>query len=160
MIPQKFLNYISDMNVWYADGRREPHKPLLLLLALARIQAGKPRLMPFDEIEEKLQQIIEDFGPNRPPHPEYPFWRLRSEEIWEIPQSHTVHTTKSGRASRKCLRDHKIEGGFSTEAFALLTANPELLEQAAMILLNDNYPSSIHQDVLDGVGLEIDVTST
>ncbi|WP_308874623.1 hypothetical protein [Thiothrix subterranea] len=63
MIPQKFLNYISDMNVWYADGRREPHKPLMLLLALARIQAGKPRLMPFDEIEEKLQQIIEDFGP-------------------------------------------------------------------------------------------------
>lgn len=77
-----------------------------------------------------------------------------------MPQSHTVPTTKSGSASRKCLRDDKIEGGFSTEAFALLTADPELREQAAMILLNDNYPASIHQDVLDGVGLEIDVTST
>ena len=160
MIPQRLLNYVSDMNVWYADERREPQKPLLLLLALARVQAGKPRLMAFDEIEEKLQQVTEDFGPNRPPHPEYPFWHLHSEKIWEIPQSHTVPTTKSGSASRKYLRDHKIQGGFSMEAFDLLTADPELLEQAAMILLNDNYPSSIHQDVLDGVGLEIDVTST
>ncbi len=160
MIPQRFLNYVSDMNTWYADGRREPQKPLLLLLALARVQAGKPRLMAFDEIEEKLQQVIEDFGPNRPPHPEYPFWHLHSEKIWEIPQSHTVPTTKSGSASRKYLRDHKIQGGFSPEAFTLLTTDPNLLEQAAMILLDDNYPSSIHQDVLDGVGLEIDVTST
>jgi putative restriction endonuclease len=116
--------------------------------------------MAFDEIEEKLQQVIEDFGPNRPPHPEYPFWHLRSEKIWEIPQSHTVPTTKSGSASRKYLRDHQIQGGFSPEAFTLLTTDPDLLEQAAMILLDDNYPSSIHQDVLDGVGLEIDVTST
>jgi putative restriction endonuclease len=160
MIPKRFLNYVSDMNTWYADGRREPQKPLLLLLALARVQAGKPRLMAFDEIEEKLQQVIEDFGLNRQPHPEYPFWHLRSEKIWEIPQNHTVPTTKSGSASRKYLRDHKIQGGFSPEAFALLTADPNLLEQAAMILLDDNYPASIHQDLLDGVGLEIDVTST
>jgi putative restriction endonuclease len=160
MTHEELLRHISNLKVWVKDGKRAPYKALMLLLALARIQAGKPRLMPFDEIEEKLQQVIEDFSPNRPSHPEYPFWHLRSEKIWEIPQNHTVPTTKSGSASRKYLRDHKIQGGFSPEAFALLTADPDLLEQAVMILLDDNYPSSIHQDVLDGVGLEIDVTST
>lgn len=160
MTPKKFLSYISGINTWYVDGRREPQKPLLLLLALARVQAGKPRLMAFDEIEEKLQQVIEDFGSCRPPHPECPFWHLHSEKIWETPQSNTIPTTKSGDVRRKYLRDHKIQGGFSQEVFALLTAVPGLLEQAVMILLDDNYPASIHQDVLDGVGLEIDVTST
>ncbi len=124
MIPKRFLNYISDMNTWNADGGREPQKPPLLLLALAREQAGKPRLMAFDEIEEKLQQVIEDFSPNRPPHPEYPFGHLRSEKIWEIPQSHTVPTTKSGSASRKHLRNHKIQGDVdaNTQPFCNLAA--------------------------------------
>lgn len=76
MIPQRLLNYVSDMNAWYADGRREPQKPLLLLLALARVQAGKPRLMAFDEIEEKLQQVIEDFGLNTSASPRIPFLAL------------------------------------------------------------------------------------
>ncbi|MDD5391709.1 MAG: hypothetical protein PHE17_01685 [Thiothrix sp.] len=117
-------------------------------------------MIAFDEIEEKLEQVIEDFSPSRQPHPEYPFWHLRSEKIWEVPQSHTIPTTSSGDADRKYLRDHKIQGGFSQEAFALLSSHSDLLERAAMILLDDNFPSSIHQDVLDGVGLEIDVTSS
>jgi putative restriction endonuclease len=160
MTPETLIRHFARLNVWTQGDIRAPHKPLLLLLALANLQQGKPRLMSFGEIEDKLEEVITAFGPNRPPHPEYPFWHLRSEKIWEVPQSYTVPTTSSGDADRKYLRDHKIQGGFSQEAFALLSSYSDLLERAAMILLDDNYPSSIHQDVLDGVGLEIDVTSS
>lgn len=158
MTPETLILHFASLNVWTQGDKRAPYKPLLLLLALANVQQGKPRLMSFHEVEDKLAEIITTFGPNRPPHPEYPFWHLKSEEIWEIPMHHTV-PTQSGSAGRKYLRENKIEGGFTEEAFILLKANPEFIEQAATHLLEDNFPSTLHQDILDMVGLGIDVSS-
>ncbi|MBJ6610750.1 MAG: hypothetical protein JG718_10360 [Candidatus Thiothrix moscowensis] len=90
MTPEALVNHFASINVWTQGDRRAPHKPLLLLLALARVQQGKSRLMSFTEIEVLLEKVITAFGPNRPPHPEYPFWHLKSEEIWEIPVHHSV----------------------------------------------------------------------
>ena len=41
---QKF----RDLNVWRRGDERAPHKPLLALYALAQIQSGAERLIPFD----------------------------------------------------------------------------------------------------------------
>ena len=45
-------------------GKYAPHKPLLLLLALARVQKGLPREVGFSEIELKLKSLLSDFGPS------------------------------------------------------------------------------------------------
>lgn len=158
MTPAMLIHHFASLNVWTQGDIRVPHKPLLLLFALANAQQSKPRLMPFHEIESKLEEIITAFGPNRSPQPEYPFWHLKSEEIWDIPLNYTV-PTKSGSAGRKYLRDNQIQGGFTDEVYALLKLNPGLIEQAAIHLLEDNFPSTLHQDILDMIGLGIDVSS-
>jgi hypothetical protein len=41
---QKF----RDLNVWRHGDERAPHKPFLALYALAQVQSGAERLIPFD----------------------------------------------------------------------------------------------------------------
>ncbi|MGA7409315.1 MAG: hypothetical protein WBW33_02455, partial [Bryobacteraceae bacterium] len=73
------------MNVWRRRDERAPHKPLLVLYALAKLQGGSSRLLPFDELEEPLTRLLRDFGPPRKSiHPELPFYHLQADGVWEI----------------------------------------------------------------------------
>lgn len=53
------LAQVRDLRQWRSGGQRAPHKPLLLLLALGRMQAGGERLMSFEEAEEPLCRLPE-----------------------------------------------------------------------------------------------------
>jgi putative restriction endonuclease len=71
LVPQSdLLDRFSGITVWKHGGERAPHKPLLILYALARLQRGEPRPIPFDDIEKDLSDLLQDFGPPRPPRPE------------------------------------------------------------------------------------------
>ncbi len=156
MQAEEFIAHINALNVWKKGDQRAPHKPLLLLLALARIAGDQTRLIPFNEIEKKLSQLLQDFGPSRTSYrPELPFWHLQSDGIWEIPNTTGV-LSSSGSISKKYLRDHNVMAGFTPEAYDLLKAHPALLEQTALQLLENNFPLSIHQDILDEVGLDFE----
>ena len=156
MNAQELITRIIALNVWKKGDQRAPHKPLLLLLALGRIHAELPRLIPFDQIDAKLTQLLQDFGPSRASYyPELPFWHLQSDLIWEMPRSTGV-LTASGSISKKYLRDNHVEAGFTQEVYDLLKTNAELLQQVAMQLLEDNFPPSVHQDILDEVGLDFE----
>lgn len=158
MNAQGLITRITDLNVWKKGDQRAPHKPLLLLLALARVNnTHLSRLIPFDDIEKKLTQLLEDFGPSRASyHPELPFWHLQSDQIWEMPRASEI-LTQSSSISKKYLRDNHVEAGFTQVVYELLKANPDLLQQVAMQLLEDNFPPSVHQDILDEIGLDFAV---
>ena len=58
-------------------GVYAPHKPLLILLALARAQRDEPRQVAFAKIDELLKRLLTEFGPSgagKSRH--YPFWHL------------------------------------------------------------------------------------
>lgn len=134
------------------DSKRVPERPLFLLLALGRLQQNKPRLMSFAEIEEQLEDLLEMYGRPVKPRPEYPFWHLRTAEFWEIPAEQSV-PTQSGSAARKYLRDNDIKAGFTEEAFKLIESHPELEDKLVMTLLEDHFPDSLHNDILDDAGV-------
>ncbi|OQX02085.1 MAG: hypothetical protein BWK73_43820 [Thiothrix lacustris] len=82
MNAQELITRITALNVWKKGDQRAPHKPLMLLLAMARVHTDQPRLIPFDGIEKKLTQLLQDFGPSRASYyPELPFWHLQSVDI-------------------------------------------------------------------------------
>jgi putative restriction endonuclease len=158
MNAQELITRITALNVWKKGDQRAPHKPLLLLLALGRIHTDLPRLIPFDQIETKLTQLLEDFGPFRANYyPELPFWHLQSDQIWEMPKTAGV-LTQSGSISKKYLRDNHVQAGFTQDVYDLLKANPDLLEQVAMQLLEDHFQPTMYQDILDEVGLDFEAT--
>jgi len=50
------LDRFATINIWRRGEERAPHKPMLLLYALAALQRGEDRLIPFAAIEEGWEQ--------------------------------------------------------------------------------------------------------
>jgi putative restriction endonuclease len=79
------LQQFQRLSTWSRGDQRAPHKPLVVLLALARWQQGQRSALPFADIEPDLTALLKEFGPTRQSfHPEYPFWRLRNDGVWMV----------------------------------------------------------------------------
>ena len=137
---------LDELNVWKRGNERAPHKPLLLLLAMGRAVRGEERLVSFREIEAPLTGLLRHFGPpRRAYHPEFPFRYLASDGLWEVPEVSSW--------SKKHLRDRGVKGGLPEPLYRLLTADPVSARLAARRLLNGHFPVSMHQHILEVVGL-------
>lgn len=151
------LTQIKNLNVYQRGGKRAPHKPLLLLLALARVAQHRERLALFSEIEEPLSRLLKDYGPPRKSiHPEYPFWWLQSDKLWEISNNDSlVRRVGSTSPLKSELVKKKVSGGFPEYVYEVFRKDSKFLERAVSVLLETNFPESLHQDILDEVGLSV-----
>lgn len=142
----------TDLRQWKRGEQRAPHKPLLLLLALARITRGEPRLTPFSELEADLSRLLREFGPpRRTQKPHYPFWRLQNDGLWEIPQAGSVQTNTSGDIRLTDAR--RLTGGLPESRHETLRADPRALQRMVAEILDAYFPPSYHDDLLDAVGM-------
>ena len=85
---EEALDRLSSLRQHQHDGKRVPHKPLLVLLALGQLQLSGTSEMPWTEVESKLADLIAEFGPpsrtSRRQSAAYPFTRLRSDGVWTL----------------------------------------------------------------------------
>ncbi len=155
MTSEQFLKLLTSVHTWKRrQERRAPYKPLLLLLALGRLRQGCPRLRLYRDIESELRKLLIGFGPPRKAyHPEQPFQRLPNDGLWELHGLSPTHLDASGQLRARSARDSELKGGFPAEIQAFLIAHPFELRQAVQYLLNDNFPESIHADLLEAVNL-------
>jgi putative restriction endonuclease len=140
---------------WSHGDRRAPHKPLLLLIALARLQRGEGRWLPFTEIEEPFRELLGQYGPEGSgKNPHYPFWRLRSDGIWEIPEADALAATQTSAGDVRLaeLRSIDARGGLRADIYEHLRARPELANTLATQILEDAFPPSLHESILEAVG--------
>lgn len=141
--------------MWRRGGSRAPHKPLLILYALSLCVQNKDRLTAYPIIENHLKKLLVEFGPSRKSyHPEYPFWRLQNDKIWELSNSENVTARKGNTDAKKSeLLKYNVHGGFTREIHQLLRDNPEVISEISLAILEDNFPHSMHDDILQAVGL-------
>ena len=137
---------LTELNVWKRGDECAPHKPLLLLWAMGRAARGEDRLVSFGEVEEPLTGLLRHFGPpRRAYHPEFPFRYLATDGLWEVP-----HVSSWGK---KHLRDQGVAGGLPEPLYRLLASDPTGARLAARRLLDEHFPASMHQHILEAVGL-------
>jgi len=160
MRPDELIERLLNLDVWKRRDERAPNKPLLILLYLGRLQQQRSRLARYEEISEKLRELLKDFGPPRKrPHPEFPFWYLKNEGIWEIPDDDLRAIEKvlkekgQQEPTAATLRKLRARGGFAEPVRQLLEGNQELQERAARALLEANFPSTRHDEILQAVGI-------
>jgi putative restriction endonuclease len=154
MTPDEFHQKLTNINVWKRGEQRAPHKPLLLLLAMGRAVRGEQRLALFSEIDEALTGLLRHFGPpRRRYHPEFPFRYLTNDGLWEIPNASLIDEARRGWG-KKALRDRGIIGGLPKSLYLLLVADSASAREAADLILDEHFPDSMHQHILEAVGLE------
>jgi putative restriction endonuclease len=139
-------------------GVYAPHKPLLVLLALARVQHGEPRLVAFSAVEKKLADLLTEFGPSSAAKSRhYPFWHLASDgdrTLWTLSGPAELLARQPGATPTLGeLRAPTVQGGFAPEVDAAL---PGLLEAVAARVLETCFPSTLHADITAAVGLTLD----
>lgn len=152
------LDRFARVTVWRRGGERAPHKPLLILYALAALQRGEPRLIPFERIEEDVGRLLRNFGPPRATRPEYPFWHLQSDGLWVIPERDVLQADIDAAPYRHnprltVIRSAKAHGGLEPSLYDILSSEPSLVNRIVTRILDDNFPPSVHQDILDAVGM-------
>ncbi len=148
------------ISAWKKARRRAPHKPLLLLLALGRLQRGEDRLVRFGELEDRLYSLLDSFGrTGNKQQPDLPFWHLCSDKLWEIPSADELPRHKGGK--RPFLEPLRAAaGGFPQELQTALEANPEMVAEIADAILIEHFPPTYHHRLLAEVGLTLHVLLT
>lgn len=153
MLIQEFKN----ITMWKRGGQRAPHKPLLVLYAIGCLLRKNNRLIPYKQIERDLRELLLAFGPSSiSPRAEYPFWRLQKDGIWEIENPERFKLTHSGDPYRTELINLEARGGFNKHVFEKLEKSTQTLKQVVEEILNDNFPESIHEDILQAVGIDLE----
>jgi putative restriction endonuclease len=148
---------VEVIKTWKRDDERAPHKPLLLLLALSRIVQGLPRLVPFEEIEEPLARLLDTFGPPRQSfHPEYPFWRLQRDGLWEVPGGEALKIRQGNTDPLKSeLIKHHSVGGFPEAIFEVFCRDRGFLHEVVTTILDIHFPENRHTELRKDLGLSV-----
>jgi putative restriction endonuclease len=111
----------DDLSIWKQGDERAPHKPLLILYALGRWQAGH-KDVTFRQVEPDLASLLREFGPPRKSvHPDQPFWRLQRAGVWTVHAPADLPLKTGDDLPRiTALRSHDVRAEFPTDVQAAL----------------------------------------
>lgn len=152
MNPNELKEKISKLSIWKKGDERAPHKPLIILLSLGRLQSEKSQFIMYEEARGSLLTLLKDFGPARKSYsPKDPFVRLTTDEIWSLNVER-----ENIIINDKWLLSNGISGGFTDDVYSLLKHDKKLLREVTEIVLSNHFPETMHEDILIAVGLNID----
>jgi len=145
------LGVTSRLRQYRQDGKRFPHKPLLVLLALGNLVSTGSSRVTWSQAESQLADLITDFGPPsstaRAQTAAYPFTRLRSDAVWVLDRDVPMDAVRP-------LAAQHVSGRFTDDVETALVASPALLLAVARSLIESQFPASLAGDVLVAAGLD------
>ncbi|MFJ7631317.1 phosphorothioated DNA-binding restriction endonuclease [Streptomyces sp. NPDC097595] len=147
-----WLERTATLRQWTRSGVRASHKPLLVLYALARFQRDASGELRYSSVEADLKRLLDEYGPGRPTTPAYPFHHLVSDGVWEVRTDHGAGSPGTGVRE---LRATGATGRLVPELRDALRREPSLLGRMARVLLDLNFPPSLHDELCEAVGLEL-----
>lgn len=145
-----WLERTAKLRQWSRSGARAPHKPLLLLYALGRFQRDADDELRYTSVEEDLRRLLAEYGPPHRTTPAYPFHHLVSDGVWEV---RTDRGPGSPGSEVRKLRATGAAGRLAPDLRAALRRDPSLLGRMARVLLDLNFPPSLHDELCEAVGL-------
>ena len=159
----KKSNPFSSLRITRKSGHSSPHKPLLVLYNLGRYACGeadKARLIDFKKIKGPLGDLIDKFRFGEfvsKADPWLAFQHLCSDGVWEI-------SYEKGGVAQGGFHDHgrhvlpllaklkKVaQGGVPEELHEKLCSDNAFLNESIETVLQENFPPSLHQEILDEI---------
>ncbi len=136
---------------------RARHKPLLLLLALSRVQHGESQFISYAALEPVLRRLLIEYGDlTSTAHPEYPFWWLQTDGIWQVEGAEDVpRRARDNAPTAAGLRRSKARAGFADDVQRSLEQDEDLLMDVARGLLDEFIPQAYHHALIADLDLRI-----
>lgn len=155
MTRDEVLAAFNAIRVWQNGDRRAVHKPLLVLLALSRVNEVAAQSIDWNDAEPLLKRLLEEFGPDGSSNTRhYPFWHLQTDRLWRLDGPPEVLNRPAGATPTLTeLRNHHVRGGFTVPIYMALKSDPELIGIVAQRIVDAHFPETIRGDVLEAVGL-------
>ena len=149
---EQALERLTSLRQYQHHGKRVPHKPLLVLLALGQLETTGSSAVPWDLAQDKLADLITEFGPQtrtgRKQSAAYPFTRLRSDGVWTIDADIPNDLVGSLDAARPTGR---LEAQLERQLRSAPVRNA-----VARALVEAHFPDTVAPDVLLASGLDPD----
>ncbi|MYG75302.1 MAG: restriction endonuclease [Acidobacteria bacterium] len=154
-----WLDRVERIRKWKRGGERAPHKPLLLLHAIAQLHSDRTSRLAYEYVGPKLRGWLDEFGPQRmTQHPEQPFWRLQNDDgLWLVSSAAPI---QSDQPSDGALREANAVGSLAPDFASALLGDPVLMLAVVRLLLVSNWPESLHLSICKNVGLDLDGLET
>ena len=154
----EFLNKLRKLRQHSYDGRRALHKPLLLLYVLGQLKHHGAGRVRYSEAKKQIEPLLHRYGPpGTRARVADPFARLEGDGIWTLISSERAALFDAGGNARPgALERQDPEAGFDDATLGLLGRKPALIDEAARVLLEANFPPDTHEEVLRHVGLRLE----
>jgi putative restriction endonuclease len=132
-----------------SEGRRAPHKPLLLLGMLSRLEQdpAHPNRFEFLELKQAFDQLWPAFGWNTPTRAAYPFWYLTSDGFWRLVGDRGPLSISGERPPTERLIEQKVRFGQLSDEAWLLLRQPEIRRRAISFLVEHYFPDSAQPEL-------------
>ena len=146
------LEQLQRLQVFERGERRAPHKPLLVLVALGHLLHGR-RELDFETVHRSLLPLLVAFAPpvKQSHEPERPYWHLRSDDIWLVHGADEMPRRRGRFPIIAALRESTA--GLTPDVANALLADPSLRARSIQLLLDNHFPPSLHDDILEATGL-------
>lgn len=153
-----FLSVLAGLRRARVGGGRAPHKPLFLLWLFGRFLDLGSSAVSYDEAEEPVSRLINDFGPavaNAKAAREraaMPFVHLE-RDLWDLQDQygHPLPLNTSERGNH--LRSLGAHGRLNEHVERLL-ADPRNLAAAARLLLDQHFTPTLEEPICAAAGLD------
>lgn len=153
---ERVLERFASISPAERGGRRAAHKPLLLLWALGQLQQHGTVSFRFADVEKPVDVLLAEWGPPWETTALYPFWHLQSDGIWRIANAEVLPRRKG--KDRPTLQGMRASvGGFAPDVASALIKEPGLSAEAALVLLEGHFESSLHAAIASSVGLDLEI---
>lgn len=152
------LGQLAGLRRANVGGTRAPHKPLLLLWLFGRLAATGTSAVTYEQAEEPLSQLINEFGPPvaspsaARQRAAMPFVHLE-RHLWELHDGTGAEIGPDAPERRRWLLDHQTHGRLRPDVETLL-AMPFTLATAVRVLLDRHFTPSLGELICTAVGLD------
>lgn len=147
---EQVLERLMSLRQYQHQGKRVPHKPLLVLLALGQLEATGSSAVTWGLAQTRLAELIHEFGPQTRTGAKqsaaYPFTRLRSDGVWsldaDVPNDAVGDLDRANPTGR-------LESGLEAQLRDATTR-----ATVARALVEAHFPDTVAPDVLIAAGLD------
>ncbi|WP_188280597.1 phosphorothioated DNA-binding restriction endonuclease [Streptomyces sp. CBMA29] len=159
MTGDELLSTLKKLRRAQVNGGRAPHKPLLVLWLLGRFAATGTTVVTYDEAEEPVSRMINDFGPpmasvsRAKSRAAMPFVHLE-RELWDLRDRDGNPIGPDAQESGSALRDRGVHGRLHPHIERLL-ADASTLAAAVRLLLERHFTPALEIPICDAADLDL-----